>query len=148
MVDDNSLTSIARENPNEFILLAVALSLKNTWGPTANVALYSSGKELGKSLKLSFEKVDNLEEAFKEVEKALDNAWKGRLEGDKLIFEKCSLRELYKKGGVETNDPLPICYFHMGFFAGLLERILGKKVNLKLLSRGPLSCVEQVIIEK
>jgi hypothetical protein len=43
---------------------------------------------------------------------------------------------------------LPTCYFHVGFFAGLLERILGKKVNLKILSKGPLSCVEQVIIER
>ena len=147
-MDGNSLTSIAKENPSEFVLLAVSLSLKNTWGPTANVALYSSGKELGKSLNLDIRNVGSLEEAFSEIEKALNNAWKGRLDGDKLIFEECVLRELYRRGGIQSSEPLPTCYFHMGFCAGMLEKILGKKVNLKVLSKGPLSCVEQIIIEE
>jgi len=147
-MSENSLASMAKENPLEFVLLAVSLSLKNTWGPAANVALYSSGKELGRSLKLDIESCESLEDAKKEIENALGNAWKGQLEGDKLIFKECVLRNLYKRGGLEVNESLPTCYFHVGFCAGLLERILGKKVNLKILSKGPLSCVEQVIIER
>ncbi len=147
MSEDN-LTLIAKENPSEFVLLAVSLSLKNTWGPAANVTLYSSGKELGKSLKLNIEKCSSLEEALKEIERTLGNAWKGRLDGDKLIFEECVLRDLYRRGGAKLSEPLPTCYFHMGFCAGILERIMRKKVNMKVLSKGPLSCVEQIIIEE
>ncbi len=146
-MSENDFASMVKENPIEFVLLAISLSLKNSWGPAANVALYSSGKELGKSLKLNIESCENLGDAIDEIEKALGNAWKSRLEDDKLIFEECILRSLYKRGGIEDNEPLPTCYFHVGFCAGLLEKILGKKVNLKILSKGPLSCVEQVIIE-
>ena len=143
----DNLLSMARGDPSEFILLAISLSLKETWGSTANVALYRSGKELGKSLGIRFEKTLSLEEAVKELERILGNAWKGRLEGDKLVFDKCILRDLYRRGGVELDEPLPTCYFHIGFCAGVLERILGRKVNLKAMSRGPLSCVEQIIME-
>lgn len=67
--------------------------------------------------------------------------------GDKLVFDRCVLRDLYKRGRVELGEPLPTCYFHIGFCARILEKMLGKKVNLKAISKGPLSCVEQIIIE-
>lgn len=69
-MSDNDLLSIARENPNEFILLAISLSLRETWGSVANIALYRSGKELGKSLEIRFKKTQSLEEAIKELEKS------------------------------------------------------------------------------
>ncbi len=147
MSSDN-LASVASEDLGNFFLLALSISLKENWGPAANVALYSSGKELGKSFGSKFRGAGSLEEAIESAKRALGGAWNVKLDGNRLISDKCFLKELYERGGFSPKEPLPTCYFLLGFCAGILEEALGKKVNMRVDSYGASSCIELVIMEE
>ncbi len=144
------LERLSREDPLAFITAFVSDALRKEWGVAINTIMYISGKDAARKLSPPG-RAGSLEEAIGMLNEMLGGHWGVRVaeKGGKryAIFTECMLRKIYIKAGLRDGKPLPFCYFHAGFVAGMLEGILGRQVDLKPVSRGAESCLEELLLE-
>jgi len=141
---------LARDKPLAFIVAYTSDALRREWDGAINTVMYMAGKSSGEKAAKSLGKVESLEEAVEAVNKVLGGHWRMEVvekEGKHYaLFSDCLLRQMYRDAGIKDVHPLPFCYFHAGFIAGILEEILGRRVDLKPLSRGPERCFENLLL--
>lgn len=149
-VGDNRVLSLARDDPIAFIVAYASEALRKEWDGAINTVMYMAGKSSGKEAAKSLGSASTLEEAVKRVNDAFGGHWRIDLvekEGSRYaVFSECMLRGMYRSAGLDDVHPLPFCFFHAGFIAGILEEMLGRRVDLKPISRGAERCLEQIII--
>jgi predicted hydrocarbon binding protein len=143
------------------LLAALAGGLEEGIGVTANTVTYTAGKNLGRQLASEAEQTDTVEEALERLRKVLHERhclWqyelftpKGQTEaivrdagGEEvmLVFRDCMIRQsLFRFGHVQRGS---LCNMMYGFFAGALERILGREANLEIVHAGENACYKRL----
>jgi len=144
-----TIEGLAKEEPLAFMVAFVSEALRREWGDAINTVMYISGKDAAREIHVS-ESSESLEGAVEKLNSLLGGHWRMEVEEREgkryAVFKQCRLRELYRKAGIGDGKPLPFCFFHAGFIAGILERTLGRRVDLKPISRGDDACIEELIL--
>lgn len=147
-------------------MAALTFGVEQITGRGANGMAYVAGKKLGKKFSEGVTKTDDIEKALEETRKVLqDNhcLWgfepfklKGQADlvqvtesGDQkmtLVFRDCMIRQsLFRYGHEQKNS---LCNMMYGFFAGVLEEVLGAKATLEIDHAGENACLKTLTIQK
>ena len=136
-------------------------SLEEVAGRGANAVTYRAGRKYGHEVAKYFEKMENIEEALKELSDILRGQftfeiWKP---ADKasyiiqedgstfiyLVFHDCIVRQTLRRNGQAQGGPL--CQTLYGYVVGAIEEITGKKAKLEIVHTGPNACLKKLIIQ-
>jgi predicted hydrocarbon binding protein len=130
-------------------------------GKAAKTLMYQTGKDLGRLEGKKLDKSDNLIKAIEmiqEVEKGVwyIEIWKNKESNDYifkednvmkayLIFRECPIRQVCLTHGIPQDEV--ICRITHGLFAGMVEMIMDKKVDLHVEHAGPNACKKVIEIK-
>ncbi|MDD1662778.1 MAG: hydrocarbon binding protein (contains V4R domain) [Methanomicrobiales archaeon] len=136
-------------------------SLEEVAGRGANAVTYRAGRKYGHEVAKYFEKMENIEEALKELSDILRGQftfeiWKP---ADKtsyiiqengstfiyLVFHDCIVRQTLRRNGQAQGGPL--CQTLYGYVVGAIEEITGKKAKLEIVHTGPNACLKKLILQ-
>jgi predicted hydrocarbon binding protein len=144
---------------------SLAGGIEEAVGETANGVTYLAGKNLGKRFAEDGRQTQDIEEALGEVRSLLSAhncLWlfepfkpKKRLhliestpEGDQvmLVFRDCMIRQsLFMFGHAQKGS---LCNMMFGFFAGALERVMGRASELEIIHAGENACYKRLTVRR
>ena len=136
-------------------------SLEEVAGRGANAVTYRAGRKYGHEVAKYFQKMENIEEALKELSDILRGqftieVWKP---ADKpsyiieengstfiyLVFHDCIVRQTLRRNGQTQGGPL--CQTLYGYVVGAVEEITGRKAKLEIVHTGPNACLKKLILQ-
>ncbi|MBN2025367.1 MAG: hypothetical protein JW854_01200 [Actinobacteria bacterium] len=128
-------------------------------GRSAPQLMYFAGKDLGLKEATAYDNTDDIERALKSVFAGREEVWKVSLWKNKedddfwvyevetmfirLLFERCPVRDACLAAGVRMGGVA--CQTVHGYAAGMLEKIFGRKVDLRTEHMGPGSCLVMLV---
>ena len=144
------------------ILASLSHASESLIGKAANALMYQTGKDLGKIEGEKLDKTKDLDKALKMLMDAEEGVWNIELWKDKgeadyifgdeevkkayLIFRECPIREVCMTHGIEQDGV--ICRITHGLFAGMIGKVLDKKVDLHVEHPGPNACKKIVTMKE
>ena len=144
------------------ILASLSHASESLIGKAANTLMYQTGKDIGKIEGEKLDKTKDLDKALKMLMDAEEGVWHIELWKDKgeadyifgddqvkkayLIFRECPIREVCMTHGIEQNGV--ICRITHGLFAGMIGKVLDKKVDLMVEHTGPNACKKIVSMKQ
>jgi predicted hydrocarbon binding protein len=130
-------------------------------GSSAPQLMYFAGKDLGIRESARYDGTDDLEQALRWIFPQSENTWKINLWKNKedddfwvyeveemfvrLLFEECPVREACRISGAKLGGVA--CQAVHGYTAGMLERIFGRRVNLKTEHAGETACLVMLVTD-
>jgi predicted hydrocarbon binding protein len=136
-------------------------SLEEVAGRGANAVTYRAGRKYGHEVAKYFQKMENIEEALKELSDILRGQftieiWKPAdkpsyiIEEDGstfiyLVFHDCIVRQTLRRNGQPQGGPL--CQTLYGYVVGAIEEITGRKAKLEIVHTGPNACLKKLILQ-
>ena len=136
-------------------------SLEEIAGRGANAVTYRAGRKYGHEVAKYFRKIEDVEEALKELSYILHGQytieiWKP---ADKdryiiqengstfiyLVFHDCIVRQTLRRNGQPQGGPLCLTLF--GYVVGAIEEITGRKAKLEIVHTGPNACLKKLILQ-
>jgi predicted hydrocarbon binding protein len=144
---------------------AMASGIEAAVGEPANGITYVAGKHLGRRFAADAERTDDLLESLEQVRSVLaahNCLWDFEVfkakdkqqavatteAGDEevmLVFRDCMIRQsLFCFGHAQKGS---LCTMMFGFFAGALERIMGRASTLEIVHAGENACLKKLTVK-
>jgi predicted hydrocarbon binding protein len=146
-------------------MAALSAGIEPILGRGANSMTMSAGRSLGRKFSEGAKETNDLLEAVDEVRRILVSnnclwnfePFKPASQADlitkndkgqtqvQLVFRDCMIRQaLFRFGHPQEGS---LCNMMYGFFAGALERIMGKKTTLEIKHAGENACLKVLTVE-